>query len=54
MDETVKIVIKILGLILSFAGVIFIFDARTLGKNCFSFVDRNEAAKILKIEGFII
>lgn len=54
MDETVKIVIKILGLILAFAGVIFIFDARSLGKKWFSFGDRNEAAKTLKIVGFII
>lgn len=54
MDETVKIIIKIIGLLLALTGVIFIFDARTLGKKWFSFGDRNEAAKTLKIIGFII
>jgi len=54
MDETVRIIIKIIGLILVLAGVIFIFDARNLGKKWFSFGDRNEAAKTLKIIGFII
>lgn len=54
MDETVRIVIKLIGLLIMFAGVIFIFDARKLGKKWFSFSDRNEAAKVLKIVGFII
>ena len=54
MNETIKIIIKIIGLLLAFAGVIFIFDARTLGKKWFSFGDRNEAAKTLKIVGFIV
>ena len=54
MDETVRIVIKLIGLLIMFAGVIFTFDARKLGKKCFSFSDRNEAAKILKIVGFVV
>lgn len=54
MDETVKIIIKIIGLLLAFVGVIFIFDARQIGEKWFSFGDRNEAAKTLKIIGFIL
>lgn len=54
MDETLKIFLKLIGVIIIFVGVIFIFDARKLGKKWFSFGDRNEAAKILKIIGFIV
>lgn len=53
MDETLRIILKIIGLIIVFVGVIFIFDARHLGQKWFGFGDRNEAAKTLKIIGFI-
>ena len=53
MDETVKIIIKIVGLVLMLIGTVFIFDARKIGKKWFSFGDRNEAAKTLKIIGSI-
>lgn len=54
MNETVTIIIKIVALILLLIGVIFIFDARSLSAKWFSFGDRNEAAKTLKIIGFVV
>ena len=54
MNETVTIIIKIVALILLLIGVIFIFDARSLSSKWFSFGDRNEGAKTLKIVGFVV
>lgn len=51
MKETIFLV---LGLILSVAGVILIYDARDIAKKVFGFGDRNEAAAGLKIVGFIM
>ena len=44
----------ILGIILSMFGVIFIYDARPITKNMFSFGDQNEGTMGLKIMGSII
>ena len=46
-------IIKILALILILTGVTFIYDARILSNNWFSFGDQNEATSGLKILGFI-
>lgn len=51
-------ILKIIGLLISFilimVGVIAIFDARKLTEKWFSFSDKNEASKWLKIGGLII
>ena len=46
-------IIKILALILILTGVTFIYDARILSNNWFSFGDQNEATSGIKILGFI-
>ena len=43
-----------LGIIIATFGVILIYDARPIAKKRFSFGDQNEAAKGLKITGFIM
>jgi len=48
-----KMILKIISLILILVGVIFIYDARILSTNWFSFGDQNEATSGLKILGFI-
>jgi len=50
----IKIVIALIGAILSMLGVIMVYDARLLTKKLFSFGDQNEASWGLKILGFII
>lgn len=52
--ETMNIIIKIIGLVIIALGVIMVYDARKLSKKWFSFGDRNDSTKILKIVGFII
>lgn len=52
--EIINIVIKIIGLIIIALGVIMIYDARKLSKKWFSFGDRNDSTRTLKIVGFII
>lgn len=52
--EIVNIIIKILSLLCVALGVIMIYDARKLSKKWFSFGDRNDSTKILKIVGFVI
>ncbi len=49
-----KIILIILGLILSMCGVICIFDARIITKKLFGFGDQNEASMGLKILGFLL
>lgn len=49
-----KLVLIIVGLLLSLIGVIMIYDSRLLTKRFFSFGDQNEGAFGLKIVGFII
>lgn len=50
----IKIILSIVGAIMSLIGVTLIFDARIITKNVFSFGDQNEGAAGLKIVGFII
>ena len=50
----IKIILSIIGAIISLAGVTLIFDARIITKKVFSFGDQNEGSAGLKIIGFII
>lgn len=52
--ETGMLILKIIGLIIIAIGTVMIFDARKISKKRFSFGDRNESTKILKIVGFAI
>lgn len=52
--ENLEVIIKLIGYILVAIGVVFVFDARKITKNRFSFGDRNEGAKVLKVAGFVI
>ena len=47
-------ILKAISLILILIGVVFIYDARILSTNWFSFGDQNQATTGLKILGFII
>lgn len=47
-------ILKLAGLIMVAIGVIFVYDARTLTENWFSFGDQNEATTGFKILGFIV
>lgn len=49
-----EIILLIIGLALSTAGVILVYDARSITKKMFGFGDQNEATSGLKIIGFII
>lgn len=49
-----KLILKIIGLLIVLAGVILIYDARSLTKKFFGFGDQNEASSGLKILGFLI
>lgn len=53
-NELIKTIVTVIGLVIMAIGVIFIFDARNLTKKWFSFGDRNDGAKTLKIIGFVI
>lgn len=50
----IKIILSIVGAIMSLIGVTLIFDARIITKNVFGFGDQNEGAAGLKMVGFII
>ncbi len=52
--EIINIVIKIVALIIVTIGVVMIYDARKISQKWFSFGDRNDSTKILKIVGFIV
>lgn len=52
--NNLEVIIKLIGYILLAIGVVFVFDARKITKNRFSFGDRNEGAKVLKIAGFVV
>ena len=52
--ETANVIIKIIGLIIIGIGTVMVYDARKITKKRFSFSDRNESTKILKIVGFIV
>ena len=47
-------VLRLLEVLIIMCGVIFIYDARPITKKLFSFGDRNEASKGLKITGFLL
>ena len=47
-------ILKLISLIIILTGTIFIYDARRLSINWFSFGDQNEATSGLKMLGFII
>ena len=49
-----KLIFKIIGILIVLAGVILIYDARSLTKKFFGFGDQNEASSGLKILGFLI
>ena len=50
----IEIIFRIIGLVLVVAGVIFVYDARSITKKFFSFGDQNEASLGLKLLGFTI
>lgn len=49
-----QIIVKLIAIIMVFAGVILIYDARLITKKFFGFGDQNEGSQGLKILGFII
>ncbi len=49
-----KIFLLFLGVISAMAGVKFIYDARPIVKDFFSFGDKNDATLGLKILGFLL
>ena len=49
-----KIIITILGYVLLAVSAILIFDAREITEKWFSFGDRNDAVKTMKIVGFAL
>ena len=49
-----KIILEIIGLIISSIGVIMVFDARYLTKRFFGFGDQNQATLGFKILGFVV
>lgn len=52
--EIVKIIMTILGYVLLAVSAILIFDAREITEKWFSFGDRNDAVKTMKIVGFAL
>ena len=52
--DVLKIIATIIELIVLAIGVTMIFDARKIAEKWFSFGEKNESAKILKIVGFTI
>ena len=53
-SELVKMIVTVIGLVIMVIGVICVFDARNLTKKWFSFGDRNDGVKTLKIVGFVL
>lgn len=49
-----KLILLIIGLLISIIGVVMVFDARFLTQKFFGFGDQNEATAGFKIIGFII
>jgi ABC-type nickel/cobalt efflux system permease component RcnA len=49
-----QIIVRLIAILMVFAGVILIYDARLITKKFFGFGDQNEASQGLKILGFII
>ena len=49
-----QLIIKLIGLLFVFVGVILIYDARIITKRFFGFGDQNEGSNGLKMIGFIL
>lgn len=49
-----KLIVLIIGLLISMLGVIMVFDARLLTQKFFGFGDQNEATAGFKIIGFVV
>ncbi len=49
-----KIIIVLLGLIISAISVVMIYDARLIATKMFSSNEINETTKVLKIVGFVV
>ena len=49
-----KLILIIIGLLISMLGVIMVFDARFLTQKFFGFGDQNEATTGFKIIGFVV
>lgn len=49
-----NIVLKLVALVIVAVGVTLIFEARPITKKWFSFGDRNEGAKWIKVVGFVV
>lgn len=52
--EIGKLILIVIGMILSLIGIIMVFDARIITKKLFSFGDQNEGVLGVKIVGFIL
>lgn len=52
--DVLKIIVTIIEFIVLVIGITMIFDARKIAEKWFSFGEKNESAKILKIAGFVI
>ena len=50
----IEAIIKLIAVLIVLAGVILVYDARTITKKIFSFGDQNEGAKGLKIIGWLL
>lgn len=48
-----QIIVKLIAVLMVLAGVIMIYDARTITKEHFGFGDQNEGSTGLKLLGFI-
>ena len=49
-----KLILLIIGLIITMIGTIMVFDARLLTQKFFGFGDQNEATAGFKILGFVV
>ncbi len=49
-----KIILLLIGILIAMAGVILVYDARTLTARVFGFGDQNEATLGMKMIGFVI
>ena len=49
-----KLILLIVGLVISMIGTIMVFDARLLTQKFFGFGDQNEATAGFKILGFVV
>lgn len=52
--DIIKLIMSIIELVFIAIGVIMIFDARRIASKWFSFGEKNESAKVLKIVGLVI